>query len=236
MDRPSFDDELGPRIDVVCRRIGSRGDAAQAAGVTTAQLQRIMNRSSAPGMAVINNLAKESGASVDWIANGVAQNKTDVILECDMIDRIVRAIETRKFGKTDVAYKVFLEISGLDERFIWGAERRKNELRAMFQGVSLEAAQRVEEAGSVPVAGPVSIDRELLREALESAEKLLIRANELAAARGEPTVEINLAAIAQVGGGLYEESYNLWFAKQSGKSQDLSTDAGAGRAAKVGNK
>ncbi|MGQ3074368.1 MAG: helix-turn-helix domain-containing protein [Ferrovibrionaceae bacterium] len=83
------------------------------------------------------------------------------------------------------------------------------------------------------VPGKVVIDRLTLGDALEAAEAVLIRANELAAERGERQVKIDLRSLAQVAGGIYED---LHWAKQSSLSQDLNAVDAPERRGKVGNK
>jgi len=106
-------------------------------------------------------------------------------------------------------------------------------------GVTVEwlATGRVPADGGAPspdrTPGKVVIDRQLLRQALEGADAILQRANELATERGEPTVKIDLGALAQVGGGIYED---LHWRKQSSLSQDLSVVEDGERRGKVGNK
>lgn len=145
-DHPSFDHELGPRIDVVCRRIGSRSDAARAAGVTTAQLQRIMNRSSSPSLAVITNLAKESGASIEWIASGAIQNKVDTILDRDMVERMLKALKTGVYGKTDVAYKVFISLSNVGYELEHDLNLRLRELETDYNHLTWQEPEKIEDA------------------------------------------------------------------------------------------
>lgn len=58
------------RIDELCRRIGDREAAAAVAGVSAVMLRRYIKGESKPPFEVIANLARASGAGLDWVAFG----------------------------------------------------------------------------------------------------------------------------------------------------------------------
>ena len=67
---PHGDEAIGARIDEVCRLIGGREAAAQAAGVSSVMLRRYIRGGSKATFEVIANLARAAEVSLDWIATG----------------------------------------------------------------------------------------------------------------------------------------------------------------------
>src|SRR5258708_35548796 len=67
---PHGDEAIGARIDEVCRLIGGREAAAQAAGVSSVMLRRYIRGGSKATFEVIANLARAAKVSLDWISTG----------------------------------------------------------------------------------------------------------------------------------------------------------------------
>jgi len=84
---PSSIDKLGSRIKVVSDLIGDRSDAAQAAGVSVASLQRYL-AGAIPPFDVAAGLAFKAGINLQWLATGAGpMHISDSVCEPSAIDQ-----------------------------------------------------------------------------------------------------------------------------------------------------
>lgn len=61
---------IGTRIDAASRKVGTRKNAAIAAGVSDDMLYRYIREQSAPSFEAMVGLAKAAGVSLEWLASG----------------------------------------------------------------------------------------------------------------------------------------------------------------------
>lgn len=67
---PILEPGIGTRIKAAADAVGSRVDAARAAGISDDMLYRYIREDSLPGFEAIVGLARAAGFSIEWMASG----------------------------------------------------------------------------------------------------------------------------------------------------------------------
>lgn len=100
---PILTNGIGHRIRETSDRIGGRKQLAKIAGMSDAQLYRIMSEGSAPKIETVAAIARGAGVSLEWLATGEGPMEADAARAgrsapstADTIDRerLQRSIET----------------------------------------------------------------------------------------------------------------------------------------------
>lgn len=91
---------IGTRISAVCKTLGSRKDAAEAAGVSTDTLQRYIREDVQPSIGPIVALAYTANVSLDWLSTGKgsmhpeAQSPVrDLEKDLDVLEELIKEVE-----------------------------------------------------------------------------------------------------------------------------------------------
>ncbi len=74
-DFPAFDKDFCSRLDQICRAVGSREDAAKAAGISVNQLIKYIKGKTNPSFFALANLVSCTSYSLDWLATGQEEEK-----------------------------------------------------------------------------------------------------------------------------------------------------------------
>ena len=67
---PAFDKGFCSRLDQICRAVGSREEAAKAAGISVNQLIKYIKGKTNPSFFALANLVSCTPYSLDWLATG----------------------------------------------------------------------------------------------------------------------------------------------------------------------
>jgi len=90
------DPALTARLRSICAKFPTSGDAARAAGITTAQLRNYLVRGQQPNLTVAARLCREAGVSLEWLALGVRSEHERACLAAAiaLVDATLAATET----------------------------------------------------------------------------------------------------------------------------------------------
>ncbi len=67
---PASDKDFRSRLDQICRAVGSREEAAKAAGISVNQLIKYIKGKTNPSFFALANLVSRTPYSLDWLATG----------------------------------------------------------------------------------------------------------------------------------------------------------------------
>jgi len=103
---PSSRVELGTRIGKVCELIGTRDNAANAAGLSVDQLTHYIFARAKPGFLALKGICAAAGVSMDWMATGKGEmlvkdrnidGKVDESLLFDAIEAVEEYLADNNF-------------------------------------------------------------------------------------------------------------------------------------------
>lgn len=86
---PSSDPELGLRIEAAAKIVGTRVDAAKAAGISDDQLARMIDGTSQPSFWPLVALARAAGISLSWLATGIGDPRA-----ADLPVKLLRQVDS----------------------------------------------------------------------------------------------------------------------------------------------
>lgn len=130
---PSYDVELGARIDAVCRLIGTKKDAANIGGISNDMLHRyVRGEVKQPRFRPLVAMCMAAGVSVEWLATGLGEMRkadTPAVPKEPMDEALLEMVveELERFREGHDLY--------------WSAERKA---RLIVYGYAMMLAERAE--------------------------------------------------------------------------------------------
>ncbi|WP_162787910.1 helix-turn-helix domain-containing protein [Chromobacterium haemolyticum] len=95
---------LGRRIDIACKKIGGRSEAAAAAGVSEVMLRTYIREDSSPRFDAMVNLAGAAGVDLVWLATGEGSDDQESVTAAEA-----------KSAEEDSAGMIKLSVQALEE-------------------------------------------------------------------------------------------------------------------------